>query len=226
MDDTSEIEIWTPHGVIFPEGMQYPPTQAHSTSCFMKMCGLAEILNQILIHIYDPIRQISEAEFYHCIQEQAKNLSYWWEDLPSYLKLVATDLPPYSPPSHMVILNCLYHTINILLHRPVLCSKTTRETYDKSHLVQCMGSATAILSLFDLYRRTFGDAHVVLSLAYSVYTAASIFLLEIQALKYAAPGTLDKLKFCVYALERVKNSNPGTLYNQVTASLSLSLSPI
>ena len=87
-----------------------------------------------------------------------------------------------------------------------------------------MGSATAILSLFDLYRRTFGDAHVVLSLAYSVYTAASIFLLEIQALKYAAPGTLDKLKFCVYALERVKNSNPGTLYNQVTASLSLSLS--
>lgn len=74
-----------------------------------------------------------------------------------------------------------------------------------------MASAIAILSLFDLYRRTFGDAHVVLSLAYSVYTAASIFLLEIQALKYAAPGTLDKLKFCVYALERVKGSNPGEL---------------
>ena len=75
--------------------------------------------------------------------------------------------------------------------------------------MQCMASAIAILSLFDLYRRTFGDVHVVLSLAYSVYTAASIFLLEIQALKYAAPGTLDKLKFCVYALERVKGSNPG-----------------
>lgn len=104
VDDTSEIEIWTPHGVIFPEGMQYPPTQAHSTSCFMKMCGLAEILNQILVHIYDPIRQISEAEFYQCIQEQAKNLADWWEDLPPYLKLVPSDLPPYSPPSHMVIL--------------------------------------------------------------------------------------------------------------------------
>lgn len=71
-----------------------------------------------------------------------------------------------------------------------------------------MASATTILSLFDLYRRTFGDNHVVLSLAYSVYTAASIFLLEIQALKYAAPGTLDKLKFCIFALERVKVSNP------------------
>lgn len=71
-----------------------------------------------------------------------------------------------------------------------------------------MASATSILSLFDLYRRTFGDSHVVLSLSYSIYTAASIFLLEIQALKYAAPGTLDKLKFCIFALERIKVTNP------------------
>ncbi|KAI9036572.1 putative C6 transcription factor [Aspergillus affinis] len=216
LDDTSEIEIWTPHGVVFPDGAHYPPTQAHSTSCFMRMCGLAEILNQILIHIYDPIRQVSEAEFYNCVQDQARNLAEWWEELPSYLKLVPTELPPYSPPSHIVILNCLYHTINILLHRPILCSKTNRESYDKSHLVQCITSATSILSLFDLYRRTFGDSHVVLSLSYSVYTAASIFLLEIQALKYAAPGTLEKIKFCIFALERVKASNPV-----ITTALSL-----
>ncbi|RAH73168.1 putative C6 transcription factor [Aspergillus aculeatinus CBS 121060] len=215
LDDTAEVEIWTPHGVEFPDGTHYPPTQAHSTSCFMKMCGLAEILNQILIHIYDPIRQVTEAEFYECIEEQAKNLAEWWDALPHFLKLQATDLPPYSPPSHIVTLNCLYHTINILLHRPVLCSKTNK-SYDKSHLVQCMTSATAILSLYDLYRRTFGDVHVVLSLAYSVYTAASIYLLEIQALKYAAQGTLDKLKFCIYALERVKGSNPV-----ITTALSL-----
>lgn len=79
-----------------------------------------------------------------------------------------------------------------------------------------MASATSILSLFDLYRRTFGDNHVVLSLAYSIYTAASIFLLEIQALKYAAPGTLDKLKFCIFALDRIKGSNPV-----ITTALSL-----
>lgn len=79
-----------------------------------------------------------------------------------------------------------------------------------------MASATSILSLFDLYRRTFGDAHVVLSLSYSIYTAASIFLLEIQALKYAAPGTVEKLKFCIFALERVKVSNPV-----ITTALSL-----
>ncbi|KAJ5682765.1 hypothetical protein N7462_005930 [Penicillium macrosclerotiorum] len=212
LDDTSEIEIWTPHGVSFPDGAHYPPTQARSTSCFIQMCGLAEILNQILIHIYDPVRRSTETEFFDCVQEQAKNLSDWWDGLPDYLKLVATDLPSYSPPSHITTLNCLYHTINILLHRPILCSrgvlKTRQEAPDTSHLFQCMASATTILSLFDLYCRTFGDSHVVLSLAYSIYTAASIFLLEIQALKYAAPGTLDKLKFCIFALERVKISNP------------------
>ncbi|BAE56061.1 unnamed protein product [Aspergillus oryzae RIB40] len=166
LDDTSEIEIWTPHGVVFPDGAHYPPTQAHSTSCFMKMCGLAEVLNQILIHIYDPIRQVSEAEFYNCVIEQARNLAEWWDELPDYLKLVPTSLPPYSPPSHIVILKYATLTFYYIVH--ALTMPSLQESYDKSHLVQCMTSATAILSLFDLYRRTFGDAHVVLSLSYSL----------------------------------------------------------
>lgn len=79
-----------------------------------------------------------------------------------------------------------------------------------------MSSATSILALFDLYRRTFGDRHVVLSLAYSLYTATSIFLLEIKALKYAAAATVEKVKFCVFALERVKGANNGMcLYKPV-----------
>ncbi|KAL2853386.1 C6 transcription factor [Aspergillus pseudoustus] len=208
LDDTSELEPWFPHGVVFPEGTHYPPTQAHSTSSFVEMCGLMEILNQILIHIYDHHRQVSESEFHTCVREQSRNLIGWWDELPEHLKLVPNELPPYSPSSHIVTLNCLYHTINILIHRPILCSKWSREAYDKSHLVNCITSATAILSIFGMYRRTFGDSHVVLSIAYSVYTAASIFLLEIQALKYAASGTLDKLKFCILALERVKVSSP------------------
>lgn len=68
------------------------------------MCGLAEILNQIIIHIYDPVRKSTETEFYACVQQQGKNLKEWWEELPDFLKLVATDLPLYCPPSHIVTL--------------------------------------------------------------------------------------------------------------------------
>jgi hypothetical protein len=76
-------------------------------------------------------------------------------------------------------------------------------------LIQCISSATSIVALFDLYNRTFGDGHVVLSLAYSVYTAASIFLLEIQALGHAASSTLERLLYCLGALEQLQNTNPG-----------------
>ncbi|KLJ07279.1 hypothetical protein EMPG_17226 [Blastomyces silverae] len=212
LDDTAEIEIWTPHGVVFPEGTHYPPTQAHATSCFMKMCSLTEILNQIIIHIYDPIRKSTEAEFQTCVAQQSRNLERWWDELPAFLKLIVDHLPPYSPPSHIVTLNCVYHTTNILLHRPTLCSRPFRGsaqvTSNAKPLVQCISSATSIIALFDLYRRTFGDGHVVLSMAYSIYTAASIFLLEMQALRYASPSTLDKLRFCIAALTRVTAANP------------------
>ncbi|KAI1920821.1 hypothetical protein LOZ58_006470 [Ophidiomyces ophidiicola] len=212
LDDTTEIEIWTPHGVVFPEGTHYPPTQAHSTSCFMRMCSLSEILNQILIHIYNPVRQSTEAEILQCVHEQGHKLETWWNELPPFLKLIVNDLPAYCPPSHIVTLNCIYHITNILLHRPILCSKPKRGSKNAAdnanHLVQCLSSATSIISLYDLYRRTFGDSHVVLSLAYSLYTAASIFLLEIQALKYASASTLEKLRYCIVALERVRSANP------------------
>jgi len=84
---------------------------------------------------------------------------------------------------------------------------------DQNHpLIQCISSATSIVALYELYVRTFGDGHVVLSLAYSVYTAASIFLLEVQALGRAAPSTLDRLGLCVDALRKLQRTNPGMLY--------------
>ncbi|KAI5292560.1 hypothetical protein KEM52_006260 [Ascosphaera acerosa] len=177
LDDTAEIDSWTPHGVIFPEGMLYPPTQAHSTSCFMRICSLSEILNQIITHIYDPLRRSGETEMHTLIRDQSHKLRLWWDELQPFLKLNVQE-------------------------------GAKQEDNDANPLVQCITSATSIIVLYDLYRRTFGDTHVILSLAYSVYTASSIFLLHIQALKCAQAPTLDRLRYCVHALERVKTANP------------------
>jgi hypothetical protein len=76
-------------------------------------------------------------------------------------------------------------------------------------------SATSIVALFDLFCRTFGDGHITLCLAYTVYTAASIFLLEVHAVGYAAPSALDRLSYCVEALERLKGQNPGDYQPQM-----------
>jgi hypothetical protein len=75
-----------------------------------------------------------------------------------------------------------------------------------------------------LFCRTFGESRVILSLSYSVYTAASIFLLQIQA-----PGGFDaqvsrKLNYCVTALEHAKESAP--VLNQALELLLRELSKL
>jgi len=48
----------------------------------------------------------------------------------------------------------------------------------------------------------------ILSLAYSVYTAASIFLLQVQAANGLNDQAVRRLMFCITALDRVKESTP------------------
>ncbi|KAL2071784.1 hypothetical protein VTL71DRAFT_13019 [Oculimacula yallundae] len=214
LDDSAETEIWKPHGIVYPDGFGYPPTQAHSISCFMRMCQLSKIFNQILIHIYDPLGRNSEAEVEACLATESRALELFWDDLPPFLRIDAKDLPSHCPPSHIVTLNCLYHTFKILLYRPILFQRrstpsSAQQRPDPHHLVECLSSATSIIAIFDLFCRTFGDEYCILALSYSVYTAASIFLLQIQAV---GPGlqdgiTMKRMEFCVKALKRVSEIN-------------------
>ncbi|KFY97135.1 hypothetical protein V498_02238 [Pseudogymnoascus sp. VKM F-4517 (FW-2822)] len=210
LDDSAENELWSPHGIVYPEGMEYAPTQAHSISCFVRMCQLSEIFNQILIHIYDPLQENSEDEIQTCLMVEGEALKLWWKDLPNFLRIDPREMPLQCPPSHIVTLNCLYHTFTILLYRPMLFqrSEVTDQKPDPNHLVECISSATSIIAIFDLFCKTFGDSYCILSLSYSVYTAASIFLLQIQAGMSRDEQTLARLKFSIYSLERVKSTNP------------------
>lgn len=103
VDNSAEDELWVPFGMP-PDGQawNYPPATAHSASCFMSMCRLSLIFNEILIHMYDPILQNTESEMQECLQEQEPALLQWWDELPHFLKLEPSDLPPRAPPSHII----------------------------------------------------------------------------------------------------------------------------
>lgn len=212
MDDSAEDELWIPHGLRYSDGQQYPATKAHSISCFTQVCRLSAIFNEILTHIYDPLRSKTEQEVEDCLIREGFALRQWWQDLPHFLRIDAQSLPEYCPPSHIVTLNCLFHTFKILLYRPMLFRRPDPEvdggTPDPTHFKECLGSASSTIAIFDLYCRTFGYSRVVLSLAYSVYTAASIFLLQIQASSEREEYTLQSMQFCIQALDRVKESSP------------------
>lgn len=90
------------------------------------------------------------------------------------------------------------------------------ESRHEHHLRQCLESANATLLIFSLFRRTFGDGHVILSQAYTVYTAASIFLLQIQATKDFASQAMENLRYSVDALELIKATSPGNFLPHIS----------
>jgi hypothetical protein len=184
LDDSTDDEIWTPHGLTYAPGAEYPVRKSHATSCLMEMYSLSVIFNQILRYMYDPQQHHNGLERQKCLEEQGDALNFWWNGLPEYLRIEAASLPDHAPPSHIVTLNCLFHTFKILLYRLMLFASTASprtlapETRNPG---ECITSATSIVAIYDLFCRTFSNRRVVLALAYSLYTAASIFLLQFQA---------------------------------------------
>ncbi|QPC75298.1 hypothetical protein HYE68_006050 [Fusarium pseudograminearum] len=199
MDDSAENELWVPFDSPNGSDWKYPPATAHSTSCFMSACRLSVIFNEILIHMYDPLLENTEAEMQECLQTQDPAMKLWWDQLPPYLKIELSAMPELAPPSHIVTM------------KPMLSWQVYPEDEGphpmQNHLVECVTSATAIIAIFDLFCRTFTISHCVLSLSYSVYIAATIFLLQVQATPENQQA-VRKLNFCVRALQQAKTVNP------------------
>lgn len=82
---------------------------------------------------------------------------------------------------------------------------------NSNHLRKCLESAKAVLVIFSMLTNAFGYGHIVLSQAYTVYTAASIFLLQVQATRDTAGQAMESLKLCIDGLERIKVTSPGKM---------------
>ncbi|CAH0028174.1 unnamed protein product [Clonostachys rhizophaga] len=184
-DDSAEDELWTPHGLTYANGEQYPPTPSHSTSSIIQICRLTVIFNEILIHMYDPTYHNSDTEMHSCLVKEEASLNSWWAELPSFLKMDISDLPRYAPPSHILCYNVPMLTISILpyycfrnlLYRPMLSRRSSPEfghlEPNPNHLRERVSSATAIIAISDLYHRTFGESHCTISVAYCLHRSSS-----------------------------------------------------
>lgn len=104
VDDSAETEAWAPFGAPRQGDWEYPPSPAYSTSCFTQMCRLSIIFNEILVHMYDPVKINTQAETEACVEKEGPALRQWWGNLPSPLKIDTGHPPPVAPPSHIVTL--------------------------------------------------------------------------------------------------------------------------
>ncbi|CAK7237940.1 hypothetical protein SBRCBS47491_010214 [Sporothrix bragantina] len=158
--------------------------------------------------MYDPLQHSTGAQVRHCVLEQEAALNQWWAELPVFLKIDVHGLPLLSPPSHIDTMNARRFQLAVFLivmYRPMLSHAP-----NPSHFVECVASATAIVCIYDLFCRTFHDeASCVLSLNYSVYIAASVFLLQVQALaSNSNEQAIRCLEFCIRVLQRARLVNP------------------
>lgn len=78
-----------------------------------------------------------------------------------------------------------------------------------THSRECKEAAISVITIYELFRRTFGFEHCTLSLSYCLTTAASVFLLEIQGADIPDTVSLESLEFCIEALEEIRTTNLG-----------------
>jgi hypothetical protein len=95
----------------------------------------------------------------------------------------------------------------------------TDDPQNSHHLRQCLEAANSTLVIFSFFTRSFGDGHVITSQAYTVYIAASVFLLQVQATKDFASQAMENLRYCVDALERIKKTSQGMRATHTLSSL-------
>lgn len=97
--------------MLLTERNAHPPFPSHSVSTFTWACKLVEILNQLLVEVYNPLKlhRASNRRVQECVRSQKLALEQWWKGLPDFLRMIPEELPLYCPPNHIVTLKYAQH---------------------------------------------------------------------------------------------------------------------
>ena len=187
-----------------------------------------EIVHQLLVEVYNPAKHPTRAEIRSCLLPQKRALEDWSKELPGYLRLSGRALPEHSPPNHIVTLkcaiatllpykisnpcsSCLYYTTSILVHKPLFSTPDlSRGTMSDTEAMSiCLSSASSICVILGLFCRSFGSGRCTMALAYSIYTAALVFLLQLESRVPIDDEGQKSLEYCLRTLQDISNIHAG-----------------
>lgn len=105
MDNHEDDQSWAPFGASpnIPAQSAFP-LPSHSLKCFAALSQVSIILNEVLLHMYDPLGQNTNTEMERCYRSQSEALQDWWERLDESLRIDVKQLPELVPPSHIITL--------------------------------------------------------------------------------------------------------------------------
>lgn len=196
LDDFTDTAPWSPYYGEAPDPQaralpHYPPTPGYIVSCFQQLSKLCVIINDLMQNVYSADAGTKRCEDPHPTDAKTNNeepfmrisrsLHDWWLSLPSHLRVSIDRMPKLAPPIHIMSLNLLYHTIVILLHRPVILASQDVQAHNSARSYStCLFATAAIHDLLVLQANTFGLGQISYLNAYCAYMAATISVLRFE----------------------------------------------
>ena len=229
MDDSSDTDLWAPYYGETPHpdhanAPNYPPRPGYVISCFRQLCKLCIILNDLMQSVYSPEAAARREDDDASAEAKAANeepfirvsrdLRDWRISLPAHLRINPDQMPQLAPPVHIISLNLLYHTTNILLHRPLILGARDMNLPGPYRSYQtCLQATAAIHDLLVLQSSTFGLSHLSYLNAYSAYTAATIAVFNFERSyksgeEHSQCAKRSALSFLLDVLDRSARSMP------------------
>ena len=218
MDTMEENELWAPYtDPNFPQEAvplsSTTPTPIHSVTTFQQMCLLSRIMTKIINRIY--VVGATAANARACLQSIDDALDAWWDNLPEDLRFEPwSDNPTTSqrrPSPNIMILNAVYYSLIILLHRPFISDGHLRSAVaPASSWKRCSRAARNITSIVLAYQSAYTLRSAPYLVSYAVYVACTIHVRNAAATERDPPGENSSLLFSsLNSLDELSLPNAG-----------------
>ncbi|KAE8151651.1 fungal-specific transcription factor domain-containing protein [Aspergillus avenaceus] len=210
LDEHEEYETLHASSYASANGILDPP--AHSISILKGYCSLSMMMSGILDTLYterstakDPSTLLqASSSLYHQLQS-------WLKALPSILSTPLSQMSTMIASPHILSLRALYHTLEILLHRPFVSDGHLRGVSLSAASVAfntCVSAAVSIDHILNCYRRIFSMKLAPYIISYATYVSATI---HARVAAQSSPDSLAhaSLRRCVSTLREHQESSLG-----------------
>ncbi|PGH17891.1 hypothetical protein AJ79_00790 [Helicocarpus griseus UAMH5409] len=218
MDTMEEKELWTPYIDSKSIGEPAPmlpmtPTPIYSVSTFQQLCLLSRIMTRIINRFYVVGATAENART--SLESINDALTAWKENLPPALTFEPWSsiqaVSQYRPPPNIMILNAVYYSLVILLHRPFISDGHLRTAVaPASSWKLCSSAATNITSIVLSYQSAYTLRAAPYLLSYSVYVACTIHVRNAAATECLQRGeNSSQLAASLKCLDELTMPNSG-----------------
>jgi len=219
MDTLEEKELWKQYvDPMFPDVLLNTNSDAHpfiqSVSTFQRLCSLSKIMTQIINKFYVVGATAANARAnLHAIDE---SLNAWKKELPAALQYdpsIRLEPKACRPTPNLLQLHCLYYSMIILLHRPLLSDGHLRTAAAPgASWRRCSEAARNITSTAQFYQASYSLRGGPYILAYALYVACTIHVRNAAALEIHQGGENSSLlTTSLQCMEELTVPNPGVI---------------